>query len=135
MIDDDNKCNECENNIYKNLICICCPRGCHLKVNLNENKVLGNSCKRGESYGITELTNPIRIVTTTLKVKGGEQNIVPVKTKSAIPKDLTFKCIEILKEMEIKAPISVGDVLYKNILETGIDIVACRNIRKSKSLI
>ena len=129
MIDDDNKCNECENNIYKNLICICCPRGCHLKVNLNENKVLGNSCKMGESYGITELTNPVRIVTTTLKVKGGEQNIVPVKTKSAIPKDLTFRCIEILKEMKIEAPISIGDVLYKNILETGIDIVACRNIK------
>ena len=43
----------------KELICIVCPRGCHLKVDeANGCKVTGNSCPRGEQYGKAELLNP-----------------------------------------------------------------------------
>ena len=110
-------------------MCICCPKGCHLKVNISENKVCGNSCKRGGEYGISELTNPERIITTTVKVNFGDLYVVPVKTKKAISKNLNFKCIEVLNNIEVNAPINIGDVVYENILETGVDIVACRNIK------
>ena len=109
----------------KNLICICCPMGCHLKVNIEENKVSGNGCKRGIDYGISEITNPVRVITTTVKVKEGE---LPV-----LPKELNFKCMEELKKLEVVAPVSVGEVILKDILGTGIDIVSCRDIKSIKA--
>lgn len=135
-LENDEKINDISIEKYnadEKLICICCPRGCHLKVNLKENKVRGNNCKKGEDYGISELTNPVRIVTTTVNIKNGELPVIPVKTKNAIPKDLNFKCIEIINKIDLVAPINIGDVIYKNILETGIDIVACRNINFKKN--
>lgn len=114
----------------KELICICCPRGCHLKVNIEENKVTGNSCKRGESYGLNEVTNPVRVVTTTVKINNGEIDVLPVKTKGEIPKSLIFKCMDVLKNIEVNAPIKIGDIIVENILDTGIDIVSCRNLKK-----
>lgn len=134
MLDIDSKFNDNKKDTYENLICICCPKGCHLKVDIKENKVIGNHCKRGEVYGILELTNPVRIVTTTVRAHGGEIAMIPVKTESPIPKNLNFKCIEVLKELEVNAPIHVGDVIYKNILNTGIDIVACRNIKLKENI-
>ena len=117
----------------KNLICICCPMGCHLKVNIEENKVSGNGCKRGIDYGISEITNPVRVITTTVKVKEGELPVLPVKTKGAIPTDHNSKCMEELKKLEVVAPVSVGEVILKDILGTGIDIVSCRDIKSIKA--
>ena len=112
----------------KELICICCPKGCHLKVNINENKVIGNGCRRGEEYGINEVTNPVRVVTTTVKVKNGTIPVVPVKTKEPIPKGLNFKCMHEINKTVVTAPVKLGDVIIKNVLGTGVDIVACRNV-------
>lgn len=134
MISINSKLNVNQKDTYENLICICCPKGCHLKVNIKDNKVIGNDCKRGDVYGIAELTNPVRIVTTTVRVSGGNVAMLPVKTKSPIPKNLNFKCIEVLKELEVNAPIHVGDIIYKNILNTGINIVACRNIKLKENI-
>ncbi|WP_288221488.1 DUF1667 domain-containing protein [uncultured Clostridium sp.] len=116
----------------RELICICCPIGCHLKVNIEENKVAGNGCKRGLDYGIKEVKNPVRILTTTVKVKNGELPLIPVKTKGEIPKDLLFKCMEELKKVELIAPIKIGDVVISNILGTGIDVISCRDVKNLK---
>lgn len=114
----------------KELICICCPMGCHLKVNIEENKVSGNGCKRGIDYGLNEVTNPVRVITTTVKVNNGELSVLPVKTNGEIPKGLIFKCMEELKKVEVNAPISIGDIVLSNILDTGINIVSCRDLKK-----
>ena len=114
----------------KELICICCPMGCHLKVNVEENTVSGNGCKRGIDYGLNEVTNPVRVVTTTIKVNNGELSVLPVKTKGEISKSLIFKCMEEIKKIEVDAPIKIGDVILPNVLGTGIDIVSCRDLEK-----
>lgn len=114
----------------KELICICCPMGCHLKVNIEENVVTGNGCKRGIDYGLSEVTNPVRVITTTVKVKEGDHTLLPVKTKGEIPKGLIFDCIKELRNIEVTAPIKIGDIIVTNILNTGIDIVSCRDINK-----
>jgi len=119
------------NNMIKELICISCPMGCHLKVNTETKEVTGNTCKRGEIYGINEVTNPVRVITTTVKVKDGELPVIPVKTKTPIPKELNFKAMEVLNSIEIEAPISMGDIIVKNILGTGVDVVATRNLKKN----
>lgn len=113
----------------RELICICCPKGCHLKVNAEANKVSGNSCPRGVEYGINEVTNPVRVITSTVKVRNGDVKLVPVKTSSAIPKELNFKCMNEINKAIIEAPIKVGDIIIKNILDTGIDIIATKNIK------
>lgn len=113
---------------YEKLICICCPRGCHLKVDVKEKKVIGNNCEKGEAYGISEVSNPVRIVTTTARVKKGSFSVVPVKSKGCVPKELNLKCIKIINQLELELPIRIGDVICENILETGVDIVACKNI-------
>ena len=119
------------NNMKKELICISCPMGCHLKVNTETKEVTGNTCKRGKAYGINEVTNPVRVVTTTVKVKDGELPVIPVKTKEPISKELNFKAMEILNSIEVEAPISMGDIIVKDILGTGVDVVAARNLKKN----
>lgn len=116
--------------MIKNLICICCPMGCHLEVDIDKNSVKGNSCKRGEEYGIMEVTDPKRIVTTTVKILDSSEKLLPVKTKEGIPKDLIFKCMEELKKVKVNAPVEVGDVILKNVLDIGVDIVSCRTLRE-----
>lgn len=116
--------------MIKELICISCPMGCHLKVDVENKTVEGNTCKRGEIYGINEITNPVRIITSTVKVSEGELPVLPVKTKEPVPKDMNFRIMEALKEIRVEAPIKVGDIIVENILDTGTDIIATRNIRK-----
>lgn len=115
--------------MIKELICISCPIGCHLSVDTESMTVTGNNCKRGEAYGINEITNPVRIITTTVKIEGGIHKVLPVKTKEPISKDLNFKCIEILNNITLKAPVNMGDVVLENILDTGVDIVATREMK------
>lgn len=115
----------------KELTCISCPMGCQLLVEIEANKVTkvsGNICKRGEAYALKEVSNPTRIVTTTVRVIGGEKSFVSVKTKEDIPKGKIFECINALIDISVKAPIQIGDVILKDVADTGVDIVATMNI-------
>ena len=113
----------------KELICIVCPRGCHLKVD-DENgfTVTGNSCERGEKYGREELVAPKRVITSTVCLDSKNHCRLPVKTNSAIPKALVFDAVKLLNDVKIKAPVHLGDVILSNILGTGIDFVATKTI-------
>lgn len=120
---------------FEELTCINCPMGCTLRVTIENNKVtnvVGNNCKRGEIYAVKECTNPTRIVTSTVKVLKGKIKAVSVKTASDIPKDKTFQCIEALKGLEIKAPIKIGDLILKNVADTGVDVIATKNVDSDK---
>lgn len=115
----------------KELVCIVCPRGCRLSVDENFN-VTGNACNRGPKYAIDELTNPKRMLTSTVKVINGEINLVPVVTKNPIPKDKVFEVMNEINKIKIKAPVFVGDVIISNVLNLGVDIVATRDVKESK---
>ena len=94
-----------------NLICIGCPLGCPLTVEMEGNEVksvAGNTCPRGDAYAKKELTNPTRIVTSTVRVAGGKLAMVSVKTESDIPKGKIFDCVKALKEVEVTAPVKIG---------------------------
>lgn len=113
------------------LICIGCPMGCPLQAEMEDGVVLsisGNTCKRGEVYARKELTSPTRIVTTTVRVEGGTQPVVSVKTKEDIPKNSIFRCMEELKRITAAAPVKIGDVVLENAAETGVDVVATKNV-------
>ena len=105
--------------------------GCPLVVTMDGGEVIsvtGNTCKRGEIYGRKEVTNPTRIVTSTVRVSGGSIDMVSVKTKEDIPKGKIFDCVKALKEVEVEAPVHIGDVIVKDVAGTGVDIVATKNV-------
>ena len=111
----------------KEMTCIVCPRGCRLTIDDDMN-VTGNSCPRGKNYAISELTHPVRMVTSTVRVSNRENVVASVKTSEAIDKDKMFDVIKLVNSMSVKAPCHVGDVLVKNVFNTNVDILITKNI-------
>lgn len=115
------------------LICINCPLGCALTVTLENGlvtEVTGNTCPRGEAYGRKELTDPTRIVTSTVSVTGGHLPVVSVKTQTDIPKGKIQAVMEAISGAHAHAPIHIGDVLIQDAAGTGVNVIATKNIRK-----
>lgn len=115
-----------------NLLCINCPRGCHLIVeNINgEIIVEGNACPRGKVYATNELTNPLRVVTTTVDIESNKYSRLPVISSTALPKAKMMDIMVALKNTKVKAPINRGDVIVKNILDLGVDIISSKTIKE-----
>lgn len=119
----------------REMICIVCPVGCHLEVIQDEKSesgyiVTGAACKRGEVYGVKELSNPTRVLTSTVKIKGSLIPRIPVRTSSDIPKGEIFNCMELINQVELQAPVKVGQVVIENIRNTGVNIIASRSMDK-----
>ena len=114
------------------LICINCPRGCHLEVeNVNgEITVTGNSCPRGEQYAINEMTNPLRTVTTTIAITSNKYDRLPVITSAPVPKAKIMDVVRALKNINVQAPVKMGDVIVANIIGLDSDIVASKTIEE-----
>ena len=116
----------------KNLICINCPLGCMLTVVMDGKEIVsvaGNTCRRGDTYARKELTNPTRIVTSTVRVLGGSESMVSVKTKEDIPKGKVLECVRALKDVVLPAPVKIGDVILEDAAGTGVSIVATKNVQ------
>lgn len=114
----------------KNLVCVSCPLGCSIEVEIENGEVVsvkGNTCKRGDAYARSEVTHPVRSLTSTVKVEGGVHPVVPVKSAGPVPKEKMFDCMKVINSSSIKAPVKIGDVVIKNILDTGVDIVVTNN--------
>ena len=113
----------------KNVICITCPKGCHLTVDEeNGYAVTGNSCPRGAEYGKNELQHPVRVVTSTVRIEGAAGPRLPVKTDRPLPKEKMFQCMELLNTITAQSPVQVGQVLAANILGTDVNIVSAKTM-------
>ncbi len=115
----------------RRLTCIICPKGCSLRVRLEAGRVTlveGNHCKRGAQYAEKEVTNPTRTVTTTIPIRGGCEKILSVKTRTDIPKAKVQACVQALKNVTAEAPVQIGDVILSDVAETGVDIIATKEI-------
>ena len=112
----------------KEFICIVCPRGCHISVD-QENVISGNQCKRGETYVINEMTNPKRVLTTTVKTVFEEMPRVSVKTNDAIPKGLLYQAMGEINKVVIDQEMPIGATVIKNILDTGVDVVLTKAVK------
>lgn len=114
----------------RDLTCIVCPKGCQLKVELEDKKVIsveGYTCKRGLAYAEAECTAPMRTLTTTAPVEGG--GVVPVKTDRTVPKELLFECMAVVNKTCVPADARLGDIVVENILGTGANVVTTRNVK------
>lgn len=117
----------------KALICIVCPKGCHLNVDeTNGYSVTGNQCKKGAEYGRDELLHPMRVVTSTVKADRGIFPRCPVKTDHAVPKEKTFAVMEALNRVQLTCPVECGQIVIKNIAGTGTNLIATRTLPRRK---
>lgn len=118
----------------KELVCIRCPIGCMITVENNPDGTLhitGNTCNRGAEYAEKELTNPTRIVTSTVRIRNGMQAVVSVKTKEDIPKGKIMECMEAINNVELEAPVHIGDVALANVAGTGVDIIVTKDVGRA----
>ncbi len=119
----------------KVLNCITCPMGCELTAELTDGvvtKVTGNTCPRGEKYAQEELTAPKRMLTSTVRIENGQLPLLPVVSKTVLPKEKILACAEALRTLTVKAPVHEGDVIAPDILCLGVDIVASRSMDEVK---
>lgn len=116
-----------------NMSCKVCPMACHLKisedkVNPSTHRVEGNKCNRGKDFALKEILEPSRVLTSRVLLENGPMSRLPVKTNGVIPSHLVDESMEIIKEARVSAPIAKGDIIIKNILNTGVDVVAARKV-------
>ena len=112
-------------------LCIGCPLGCRLEVEEDASglvEVRGNSCKRGLDFARQEHTDPRRMVATTVRVEGGRWARLPVRTREAVPKALVLPLCRALHAVTVAAPLAMGTVVLADALDSGIDVVASRDM-------
>ena len=115
----------------KEIICTVCPRGCHIQVEGEGENILsieGYGCKRGLEYGSTEFAHPVRILTTTVKLKGVQNDLLPVRSNKPLPKEKIMDCMQIIRSTAVNAPVERYAVIIADICGTGVDIVATKNV-------
>lgn len=117
--------------------CTTCPSECLLTVEIERDaygavvevrSVIGNSCSRGDKFAHQELTCPVRVLTTTVAVSGGDEALLPVRTAEAIPLALHTQAMDLIRGLVVEAPIRMGDVVQEDLLNTGIDLIASMDI-------
>jgi CxxC motif-containing protein len=112
------------------IICVACPQGCRLRINRQgETMVVSEQgCKRGEQYAIQEMTDPRRMVSTTIRIQSNSHLLLPVYTSAPIPKGKIQPLLNQLRKLNLKVPVKMGQVVLKDALGTGIDVLASRDI-------
>ena len=115
----------------RKFLCVSCPVGCSLTVALSGGEVVGvegNECKRGLEYAKSEVANPIRTFTSTVRVRGASLPVCPVRSRTPLPLSKVFAVTAEVAKLTLEAPIEIGQVLIKDVCETGVDIVASRSL-------
>lgn len=116
-----------------NITCIICPIGCEMTI-LHKEGIIANiegyQCKKGIEYVKEELFDPKRTLTTTMMIKDGELPLVSVKTSIPIPRDMLFDVMDCISQIEVEAPVNIGDALIENVLDLDADIVATKKVKK-----
>lgn len=109
------------------LTCIICPKGCRLEIS-NTLEVTGNQCPRGLPYAIEEITNPKRLLSTTVKTRSDVIPRLSVKSDAPLPKSLIFDVMSFLNDIVVEKNVKIGDIIVENILNTKVNIVATKHI-------
>ena len=117
--------------------CTTCPSECLLTVEVERDadghvaevrSVTGNNCPRGDKFAHQELTCPVRVLTATVAVSGGNETLLPVRTADAIPLELHAQAMALIRGLVVNAPIHMGDIILPNLLDTNINLIASMDI-------
>lgn len=120
----------------KELTCIVCPMSCQITVEMNDAgeilAVTGNTCNRGENYARSEMTHPLRQLTSTVKITGADLSRLPVILSGDIPKERLFDVMKEINKVSVEAPVKVKDVMIANVCGLGVDVIASRSMEQKK---
>ena len=111
----------------KHFVCVVCPIGCEIDVVHDGSKIVsieGNKCEKSEEFVRQELVEPMRILTTTVRIEGSKWPVVPVRTDKAVPKRLFPRIMRQLRRVRLQAPVDMLDVVVRDVLHTGANIIA-----------
>ncbi len=114
----------------KEMICIICPNGCKLNVTNTRDTITvkGNKCSKGEQFAVTELTNPTRTISSTVKTTITQVPVIPVRVSKEIPKNRIFDVMAEINKVILSKPVRCGDVVIPNVLGLGVDVIATSSI-------
>lgn len=112
----------------KEFTCIVCPKGCRIFAD-EENKLTGAGCERGIAYVESEMENPTRMITSTVRLLGSDLPRLPVKTSAPVPKKMMMRAVALLNDVTLEAPVKRGDIVIRNIFDTGIDFIATKSAK------
>ena len=112
------------------IICVACPKGCRLEAHRENGEILvtHEGCKHGREYAVSEVTDPRRMVATTVRVESGSHALLPVYTASPFPKGRITELLTALRSVKVPAPVRVNQVVLADALSTGVDVIASRDI-------
>ena len=122
--------------MMKSFTCVICPNGCRLEVEVEIDSIIsvsGNLCPRGEEYAKEEVSDPKRTIASSVLVDGGEMEIVSVRLDRPVSKSLIFPIMDVIRAIRVSAPVHIGDVIVHDILSTGADLIATRNVEAMSS--
>lgn len=110
----------------RKLTCIVCPNGCGLQIEEagGEWIVTGNRCKRGETFAIAEMTNPVRTICSTAATVFAEAPVLPVRVSGEIPKERIFDVMEEIHKIVVTERVKRGTPLIEDVLGLGVDVIA-----------
>lgn len=117
----------------KRVVCVSCPVGCEVTVEIAGNRVTrveGHRCPRGEVHARQEAVEPLRVLTTSVKVLHGERPLVSVRTERPVPKRLIPRMMEELRNLSVEAPVEIGQTLVEDLCGTGVSVIATRTVAR-----
>ncbi len=120
----------------RELVCIVCPKGCTMKIDEKDGEisVTDNSCKRGASFAVSEMTEPKRSVCTTVRTVFKDAPVIPVRVSAEIPKDRIFDVMREINAVTVSTPVGRNDVIIKNVLGLGADVIATSGVLKELNI-
>jgi CxxC motif-containing protein len=115
----------------KHFVCVVCPVGCEVDVVHDGSRIIsteGNKCEKSEEFVRQELIEPMRILTTTVRIQGSRWPVIPVRTDKSVPKRLFPRIMKRLARIKLQAPVNMLDIVAGDVLHTGVNIIATRTM-------
>ena len=115
----------------KHFTCVTCPVGCEVDVEVRDGNIIsltGNKCDKVKEFVQQELKEPMRVLTTTVRIEGAKYVMLPVRTDKPIPKRLFSQAMGELAGIDLKAPVHISEVIIRDIAGSGANIVATRTM-------
>ncbi|MCD8222693.1 MAG: DUF1667 domain-containing protein [Clostridiales bacterium] len=117
--------------MLKEFTCIVCPNGCGIEVETEDGKAVtirGAGCRRGEDYARQEISDPRRTIASSVRLKNGELPLVSVRLDAPVPRGRIFDVMKEIREIELEAPVSIGDLVIENVLGLGANVIVTKNV-------
>lgn len=115
----------------KTIICTTCPNGCEITAEYTDRKdfsIEGNRCSRGYEFTLNECFEPKRMFTASVRLKDAYRKMLPLRSDIPVPKELLIEIAKHIKDIEVNAPVDSRQIIVKNVLGTGADLVSSMRV-------